>query len=86
MLLKVTHAKYLKGYQLKLQFNDGLSGVINLQDHIHGPVFEPLKDKTFFKKFQLNRWTIEWENGADFAPEFLHELTAQQKKAIQPKS
>lgn len=24
-----------------------------------------------FKNFTLNSWTIKWENGADFSPEFL---------------
>ncbi|MDX2245127.1 MAG: DUF2442 domain-containing protein [Bacteroidia bacterium] len=84
MFIKVTKAKYLKDYKLELLFNDGLTGIINLQEHIYGPVFEPLKNKNYFKKFQLNRWTIEWENGADFAPEFLHELATQQNKAAAP--
>jgi hypothetical protein len=37
-----------------------------------GEIFIPLKNIDYFKKFKLNPFTIEWENGADFAPEFLY--------------
>ena len=33
-----------------------------------------LKDKECFKKFHISANTVEWENGADFAPEFLRSL------------
>ncbi|PSR05108.1 MAG: hypothetical protein BRD50_01835 [Bacteroidetes bacterium SW_11_45_7] len=52
-----------------------------MNKHLWGEVFEPLKDKEVFQNFHLNPWTIEWENGADFAPEFLHELSQTSKTA-----
>lgn len=42
------------------------------KDLLWGEVFEPLKDVEKFKNFRLNPFTIEWENGADFAPENLY--------------
>jgi len=38
-------------------------------------VFEPLRDQAFFRSFVLHPelHTIVWPNGADLAPEFLHE-------------
>jgi hypothetical protein len=44
-----------------------------LYQHLKGLMFEPLKDKNFFKKVTLDAelQTITWSNGADFAPEFL---------------
>jgi hypothetical protein len=83
MLIKVSNAKYHKDYSLELVFSDGLKSIVDLRDELEGPVFEPLNDIMLFKSFTLNRWTIEWENGADFAPEFLYELAVKQnKKAI----
>ncbi|NCO55945.1 MAG: DUF2442 domain-containing protein [Bacteroidetes bacterium CG_4_10_14_3_um_filter_31_20] len=55
-------------------FNDGLKNVIDFENLIWGEIFEPLKDKNYFKNFTLNPFTIEWQNGADFSPEFLYEI------------
>jgi hypothetical protein len=60
---------------LKLSFSDGAEGIVNLEDHLTKPIFKPLKNPEYFKKFKLGSWTIAWENGADFAPEFLYELS-----------
>ena len=78
LLIKVEQAEYLTGYQVKLTFSDGLTGIVDLKDEIWGEVFEPLKDVNYFKQFTKDRWTIGWDCGADFAPEFLHELTQKQ--------
>jgi hypothetical protein len=73
-LIKVVHAKYIEGYKIEFQFSNGLTKTIDLSDEIYGEIFEPLKDIEYFKKFSLNPFTIEWENGADFAPEYLYKL------------
>ena len=75
----ITKAEHVKDYELILQFNDGSSGTIDLKGHLNKPIFEPLINLEYFKKFKLNSWTIFWDNGADFAPEFLQE---QMKKHI----
>ena len=73
MFLHVTNAKYIRDYQVWLSFNDGAEGKIDLCPELHGEVFEPLKDKEFFRSFSLEGHTLSWSNGADFAPEFLRE-------------
>ena len=75
MFLHVFEAKYLHNYVIWLRFNDGSEGEIDLQGELDGEVFESLKDLEKFKKFRIDPdiETIVWENGADFAPEFLHE-------------
>lgn len=76
MFLHVTHVLYLKGYQLRLEFNDGKVREPDLKDELYGEVFEPLKDIELFRKVCVNpdTGTIEWPNGADFAPEFLYDI------------
>lgn len=72
MLVSVIAARYLEGHRVWLRFDDGLEGEIDLLDELHGPVFEPLRDPTVFARFQVD-YTLVWDIGADFAPEFLHE-------------
>lgn len=73
-LIKVVKAKYIEGYKIEFQFSDGKIKTVDLSGEIYGEVFEPLKDIEYFKRFSLNPFTIEWENGADFAPEYLYRM------------
>lgn len=75
MFPEIVDSKYISDYKVWLQFDDGKEGQIDLKDELWGDVFEPLKDLSAFKKVRLNRelGTICWENGADFAPEFLYD-------------
>jgi hypothetical protein len=75
-MIEIVDAKYVGDYKIELKFNDGVSGEIDLENELWGPVFEPLKDKEFFSDFSLSplSGTIVWENEADFAPEFLYDL------------
>ncbi len=76
MFMHVTHAKHIEEYKVWLSFNDGTEGEIDLTSELYGDIFEPLKDKAFFKSFTLEGHTLSWSNGADFAPEFLRENIA----------
>ena len=74
MFLEVVKAKYMEGYKILLGFNNGIYKEVDLKDELLGEIFEPLKNVEFFKSFKISFNTIEWENGADFAPEFLFEI------------
>lgn len=73
-LVSVINAEYKQDYKILLKFNDGLTGTVDLTTFLDGEVFEPLKNKDYFKTFSVDSWTIGWANGADFAPEFLYDL------------
>ncbi len=47
-----------------------------MPDEPYGEVFEPPKELAVFKQVAVNHETntIEWPNGADFAPEFLYKI------------
>ncbi len=74
-MIRVTAARYVAGHTLWLRFADGLEGEVDLSAELEGPVFGPLRDPVYFRSFQLHPelHTVTWPNGADFAPEFLHE-------------
>ena len=76
MIPRVVEASYVKDYILHLRFSDGTEGEVNLEQELEGEIFRPLKELTYFRKFTLNPdlHTVTWPNGADFAPEFLHDL------------
>lgn len=69
-------AKYVSDYKIWIKFNNNKEMIVNLEKHLEGAIFEPLKNIEYFKqvKFSSDSDTIEWENGADFAPVFLHEI------------
>ena len=72
-MLEVTSAQYRDGYRIRVRFNDGQEGDVDLTDALWGPVFEPLRDLSVFRRFQISEvlHTIAWENNADLAPEYL---------------
>ncbi|MFN8494384.1 MAG: DUF2442 domain-containing protein [Caldilineaceae bacterium] len=74
MFLHVIDVKYVDEYKLKLTFNNGVAGVVDLEPELYGEIFEPLQEKALFQQVYLTGRTIEWPNGADFAPEFLIRL------------
>ena len=72
----VVDATYLDGYRLRVRFDNGSTKIVDLYPHLDGPICEPLRDIAYFKSFRVDRDidTVVWENGADFAPEFLYEI------------
>lgn len=74
MFTEVVRAEYVNNYKIKLWFNNKVTKVVDLLPSLKGIVFEPLKDIDYFKQFKIKYNTLEWENGADFAPEYLISL------------
>lgn len=75
-LPSVTKARYVRDYIIETTFDDGTTKAIDFTHWLDGPVFEPLKDKKYFRKFFLDGSTIAWPNGADIAPETLYAVSA----------
>ena len=74
-MIRVAEARYVRDYLIWLRFTDGLSGEVDLREELDGPMFEPLRLPEMFRSVRLHPelHTIVWPNGADLAPEFLHE-------------
>ncbi|MBQ5574594.1 MAG: DUF2442 domain-containing protein [Bacteroidales bacterium] len=72
--LEVIKAEYLSDYTIRLWFNNDVMKDVDLYDKLNGSAFQCLKNKENFKNFTVKYNTIEWFNGADFAPEYLYEI------------
>ena len=70
----VVAVRPLDDHQLEVTFDDGVSGVIGLNDRLFGPVFEPLRDPAFFRQVSVDEFGVVcWPNGADLAPDALYD-------------
>jgi len=74
----ITNAEHLGDYRLRITFADGVVTEIDLAERLRGevgPMLAPLKDPAFFARVTVDRelGTVVWPNGADLAPDALHE-------------
>jgi hypothetical protein len=85
-MLEVTSAEHAGGHRLRLCFNNGHEGTVDLSDALWGPVFEPLQDVSAFRRFEVSSvlHTIRWANDADLAPEYLYETMVAQMGSRPP--
>ncbi len=86
-LPKLISADVLDGYIVHLSYSDGADGDVNLEPELTGGIFTALRDPSVFRGFSVNTLfgSLEWDNGANFSPEFLYEATrvsSQQKAGL----
>lgn len=84
MILHVEIAEVCGAHSLRLTFNDGTRKTVDLEPLLNGPIFEPLRDAAYFARVAVDQvcGTVVWPNGADFAPEALYELSAQEERMV----
>lgn len=71
----IISAEYLGEYRLRLTFNDGVVKIFDAKDLVLKPLYQSLQSCDVFQRFELDGWTVSWENGKiDIAPEYLYEL------------
>jgi Protein of unknown function (DUF2442) len=88
MILRIREARVCGPHSLRLTFNDGTSKQVDVRPLLDGTIFEPLRDPVYFATMALDSicGTVVWPNGADFAPEALHELEAQATSESAPRT
>jgi Protein of unknown function (DUF2442). len=80
----VVKSELKEGYKVFIEFNDGTSGIIDFYDKLqndHRQIIRELLDLEKFKTVKTGLDTICWDNGVDFAPEYLYEQIKIQQKA-----
>lgn len=76
MILRILAIEVCGPTSLDVTFNDESSRRVNLLPLLEGPMFERLRSPEHFALVRVNpvTGTVEWPNGADLAPEALHDL------------
>lgn len=74
MLRRVKKVDYLSEYKLKIQFDNGIVKVVDLERMLKGAknLFLQLVDIDYFKKVECDGYSICWPNGIDFCPNLLY--------------
>lgn len=75
MIPEVTAVEPTEAYRLRLTFDDGTTGEVDLETFVSFVgVFEPLRDPAEFRKVRVDpeAGTIAWPNGADVDPLVLY--------------
>jgi hypothetical protein len=72
---RVTSFEQTAPFTLRVEFDDGLSRVIDFGPILHGELLGPLRDPTEFARVKLDAEvkTLVWPSGADFDPAVLHD-------------
>ena len=70
----IARVDVLDDYRLRLRFDDGTDGIVDLTSRLWGPMFDSLRDPDVFARVRVDpdAGTIVWPNGADLSPEMLY--------------
>ena len=69
---KVTKIQIQENYLLKLEFDNGETGIFDVKPYISGEWFSKLSDKHYFQTVKPNGFNIEWADGQDICPDDLY--------------
>jgi hypothetical protein len=74
--MKVQEVKYISDYIISIKFDDGVNGIIELNDLVQKGIFKVLQDKNQFAKVYTNGHSIAWSNELEIdATNIYSELT-----------
>lgn len=60
-------------YILRIDFDNGERGTLDMKPFLDFGIFQRLKDLSAFKRVRVSFDTVEWDSGIDLDPEFVYE-------------
>jgi Protein of unknown function (DUF2442) len=72
---RVAEAEALPGFRLRVRFNDGAAGIVEMADFINSDaagVFAALRDEEIFRQVTVSLGAVTWPGNLDLAPEAMH--------------
>ena len=81
MYFEIKEAVFQKEHQIRMRFEDGSVGTVDLSDYLkEDTVFSQFSSEEYFKDFKIEYGTLVWGNGeVDIAPETLYERATGKK-------
>jgi len=67
----VKEVQALEDYRLRIVFENGETGILDMKPFLSWGVFERLKDEELFRQVRVSFDTVQWECGIDLDPEFI---------------
>jgi hypothetical protein len=83
---KISKVKVLPGYRLDLEFEDGVSGTVDLSENVGKGVFALWRDPLFFEKVAIgSAGELVWGEKIDLCPDALYlKVTGKQPEDLFP--
>ena len=84
--LAIVRAELMDHQILKLKFNNGFEGLVDLAEKIASTSIGPwhtLADPAIFQHFKLDHGTVCWPNEFDVAPEYFYFLANKNNPTLQ---
>ena len=85
-MFKIIAAEPLPNYRLRLRYEDGVAGVVNLSHLVGNGVFAQWNEPGAFEQVSLgNRGELRWNDQLDLCPDALYlEITGQSAEEVFP--
>ena len=82
---RVAEVEALPGFRLRVRFNDGTAGTVEMADFINSDaagVFATLRDEKLFREARVNLGAVTWPGDLDLAPDAMHREIKKHKNWI----
>lgn len=83
---RVTRVEVLEGYRLRLVFNDGVQGAVDLSALVGKGVFSSWRDRAAFERVRIgSSGELAWGDEVDLCPDALYlQMTGQEPEDVLP--
>ena len=82
---RLSKVKPLPNYELEVEFNDGLHGIVEMVRLIMSDkagVFAALKDQDLFREVHIEYGVVTWPGELDLAPDAMHDAIKQKGRWV----
>jgi hypothetical protein len=82
---RVAEVEALPGFRLRVRFNDGTEGAVEMWDFINSDaagVFAALRDEQLFRRVTVTLGAVTWPGDLDLAPDVVHREIKEHGKLI----